>query len=379
MRLYMQAGQHNAALKQYQACEQILRRELGIDPQPETRDLYKKIRKREIRPAQVQNQPAKSKPQHNIPLQLSSFIGREKERKAIARLIDTHRLVTLIGAGGIGKTRLSLKVGEQLLQDFTDGVWFVELASLNEPALVPQAVSTVFDIMERSPKNITQRLIDFLQSKSALLILDNCEHLIDACAGLAEILLKNCPNLKLLATSREELGLAGEALYRVPSLSLPKSKQEFDQLEEYEAIRLFVERARLSTVDFSLTEENSAVVVNICHRLDAIPLAIELAAARVNTLSVEQIGARLNESFKLLTGNGRARLERQQTLQASIDWSWNLLSGPERILLRRLSIFAGGWTLEAAESICNGDGIEQQAVLDLMTQLVMKSLVVVDK
>jgi non-specific serine/threonine protein kinase len=378
MHLYIQAGQHSAALKQYQACEQILHRELGIDPQPETRELYKKIRKREIHPVPVQKQTEKGTPPHNIPLQLSSFIGREKEQKAISRLLASQRLVTLIGTGGIGKTRLALKVGEQLVYDFAHGVWFVELASLNDPALVPQAVSAVFDIVERSKKNLTEKLIDHLQSKTALLILDNCEHLIDACAQLAESLLKNCPDLKILATSREGLGLVGEASYRVPSLSVPKSEQEFDQLQDYEAIRLFVERARLSTGDFSLTEENSAVVVNICHRLDAIPLAIELAAARVNTLSVEQIGARLNESFKLLTGHGRARLERQQTLQASIDWSWNLLSDSERILLRRLSVFAGGWTLEAAESVCGPEGIEFPAVLDLTTQLVMKSLIVVD-
>jgi predicted ATPase len=286
--------------------------------------------------------------------------------------------VTLIGTGGIGKTRLSLKVGEQLLHEFTDGVWFVELAPLNDPVLVPQAVSTVFDLVERSSKNLTEKLVDFLKSKTTLLILDNCEHLIDACAGLAETLLKNCPNLKLLATSREALGLAGEALYRVPSLSMPKARHEFDQLEEYESIRLFVERARLSTSDFLLTQENSGIIVDICQRLDAIPLAIELAAARVNTLSVEQIHVRLHDSFKLLTGNGRTRLARQQTLQASIDWSWNLLSDSERMLLRRLSVFAGGWTLDAAEAVCIGNGMESQDVLELMTQLVMKSLVVVD-
>jgi predicted ATPase len=378
MHVYIQAGQHSAALKQYQACEQILRKELGIDPQPETRDLYKKIRKREIKPVQVQKQKEKSEPSHNLPLQLSSFIGREKEQKAIAKLVASHRLVTLIGAGGIGKTRLSLKVGEQFLNDFDQGVWFVELASLNDPALVPQAVSTVFDIVERSENTLTEKLIHFLQSKIILLILDNCEHLIDACAELAETLLKNCPNLKILATSREAFGLAGEALVQVPSLSMPKGNQ-VDQVADFEAIRLFTERARLSASDFCLTQENSSAVAEICNRLDGIPLAIELAAARVNTLAVEQIATRLNESFRLLASSGRTKLVRQQTLQASIDWSWNLLSDPERLLLRRLSVFAGGWTLEAAESVCSGDDIESQHVLDLMTQLVMKSLVVVDQ
>ena len=378
MQVYIQAGQHSAALKQYQACEQILRKELGIDPQQETRDLYKKIRKREIKPVQAEKQKEKSAPSHNLPLQLSSFIGREKEQKAIAKLVSSHRLVTLTGAGGIGKTRLSLKVGEQLLDHFTHGVWFVELASLNDSALVPQALSIVFGIVERSESTLTEKLIYFLQSKIVLLILDNCEHLIDACAQLTETLLKNCPNLKILATSREALGLAGEALVQVPSLSMPKGNQ-VDQIADFEAIRLFAERAQLSASDFSLTQESSSVVAEICHRLDGIPLAIELAAARINTLSAEQISARLSESFKLLASNGRTRLARQQTLQASIDWSWNLLSDSERVLLRRLSVFAGGWTLDAAESICSSDDIESQHVLDLITQLVMKSLVVVDQ
>ena len=271
-----------------------------------------------------------------------------------------------------------MKVGGQLLNDYPQGVWLVELASLNDPARVPQAVSTIFDIIERSENTITEKLIQFLRTKTVLLILDNCEHLIDACAQLVEILLKNCPNLKILATSREALGLAGELLYHVPSLSMPMGYQ-VDQIADSEAIRLFAERARFSARDFCVTQENSSVVADICHRLDGIPLAIELAAARVNTLSVEQIAARLNESFNLLTSNSRTKLARQQTLQASIDWSWNLLSDQERVLLRRLSVFAGGWTLDAAEQVCSADGIEVGQILDLMTQLVMKSLVVRDQ
>ena len=253
------------------------------------------------------------------------------------------------------------------------------MASLNDPTLVPQAVSRVFQIAEQSAGRLSERLVEFLQSKTTLLILDNCEHLIDACAQLAETLLANCPALKILATSREALGLPGEAVYRVPSLSMPNIKQDFDQLADYESIRLFADRARLTSSDFALTEKNSQTVAEICRRLDGIPLAIELAAARVNMLSVEQIAERLNENFELLTGGNRTRLERQQTLQASINWSWNLLSEPERILLRRLSVFAGGWTLHAAESVCSGDGIDSSQVLDLLTQLVMKSLVVIDQ
>lgn len=379
MWVYIQAGQHSAALKQYQACEQLLRKELGVDPQPETRELYKKIRKRELKPLPIEKQKEQPAPRHNLPLQLSSFIGRDKEQKSVAKLIHSHRLVTLIGAGGIGKTRLSLKVGEQMLDQFPDGVWFVELASLNDPALVSQAISAIFGIKERSENKLSERLLHFLRLKTMLLILDNCEHLVEACAQLAEALLINCPNLKILATSREGLGVPGEALYRLPSLSLPKTKQGLDEVAGYEAIRLFYDRARLSASDFSLTESNSPVVAEICRRLDGIPLAIELAAARVNALSIEQIAARLHESFKLLTSGGRTKLARQQTLQASIEWSWNLISDPERVLLRRLSVFARGWTLEAAESICSDEDIEPQQVLDLLTQLVLKSLVVADQ
>ena len=378
MQVYIQAGQHSAALKQYQACEQILRKELGVDPQPETRDLYKKIRKREIQPIKIEKQTEKREPSHNLPIQISSFIGREKDQKAIAKLITRHRLVTLIGAGGIGKTRLSLKVGEGLLDQFPDGVWFIELASISDPTLIPQAVSGVFEMVERAGSTLSERLIPFLHARTTLLIFDNCEHLIDACAQLAETLLGSCPRLKILATSREALGLTGEAVYRVPSLSIPK-KQDIAQLIDSESIRLFADRAKLTTNEFSLTNDNSQVVAEICRRLDGIPLAIELAAARVNILSVEQIAARLSESFRLLTSGSRTRLERQQTLHASVDWSWDLLSDAERLLLRRLSVFAGGWTLDAAESVCSGEGIEHPEMLDLLTQLVMKSLVAVEQ
>ncbi|HXQ39302.1 MAG TPA: BTAD domain-containing putative transcriptional regulator, partial [Anaerolineales bacterium] len=379
MNVYIQAGQHSAALKQYQACEALLRKELGVDPQPETQALYKKIRKREIKPVKAEQQKEAGTPQHNIPLQLSSFIGREKEQKTIAKLIAGNRLVTLIGTGGIGKTRLSLKVGEGILDKFENGVWFVELASLNDPSLVPQAAAAVFGIIDRSENTSLDKLVDLLRAKTSLLILDNCEHLLVACAQLADTLLKNCPNLKILATSREGLGIPGEALYRVPSLSVPRVEKNIEQLADSESIRLFIDRARLSVSDFCLRKENVPTIAQISRRLDGIPLAIELAAARVNILSEEQIAARLNESFSLLTSNSRTKLARQQTLQASIDWSWNLLSDPERVLLRRLSVFAGGWTLEAAESVCSGEGIESEQVLELTSQLVMKSLVVAEQ
>ena len=376
MQVYIQAGQNSAALKQYQICEQILRKELGIDPQPETRALYKQIRKGEIKPTQLIKQKDVGVPKHNLPFQISTFIGRERELDDIANLIANNRLVTLVGTGGIGKTRLSLKVGEGLLKDYADGIWLVELASLSDPALVPQTVATTFHLVEGSEEPLTEKLIRVLRTKNILLILDNCEHLLDACAQLADTLLRNCPNLKILTTSREPLGITGEAQYHVPPLGLPDLQQILDKLLDYESVQLFEERARLVQQHFSLTMENAASVTHICHRLDGIPLAIELAAARVNSLSMEQIASRLDERFNLLTGGSRTALPRHQTLRASIDWSWDLLSEPERILLRRLSVFAGGWTLEAAEAVCPGFGIELQQMLDLMTQLVTKSLIV---
>lgn len=376
MRIYLQAGQSNAALKQYQACEKVLRKELGIDPQPETRELYKLIRKGELKSPQPASQKQTPVPLHNLPYQLSRFIGREKELAEIADLIAENRLVTLTGAGGIGKTRLSLKAGERLLNEFPNGVWFIELASVYDPALVPQTIAKLFHIAEQPEESLADKLIRVFRPKTTLLILDNCEHLLDICTQLADTLLKNCQNLKLLTTSREPLGIIGESQYHVLPLALPDIQPILDKLLEYESIQLFEERARLVQENFSLTLENAASIAHICKRLDGIPLAIELAAARVNLLSTEQIAMRLDESFSLLTGGSRSAWPRQQTLRASIDWSWNLLSEPEQVLLRRLSIFAGGWTLSAAEAVCAGNGIEPLEVLDVMTGLAKKSLII---
>ena len=324
--------------------------------------------------------PAATVTPNNLPASLTTFIGREKEQAEIFGLIRTHRLVTLTGAGGVGKTRISLQVGGQVLEEYAGGVWLAELAPLSDPELVPQTMASVFGILSSSNHSHTELLIKFLRSKTTLLILDNCEHLLDASAGLADALLKHCPSLKILATSREALGILGEIVYHMPSLGLPDIQQTLETLRRYESVSLFEERARLAQPDFQLTLENAASVAQICSRLDGIPLAIELAAARVNMFSTEQIAARLDDRFDLLTGGSRTALPRQQTLRASIDWSWNLISGPERVLLRRLTVFAGGWTLEAAESVCSGRGdIEPREVLDLMTQLVAKSLVIVDR
>ena len=374
MQVYMQAGQHNAALKQYQACEQLLRKEMGIDPQPETRELYKKIRKRDIKPTRVERPTPSTLPAHNLPLQLSSFIGREKEQKDIAKLVVRNRLVTLVGTGGIGKTSLALQVGHRLLHEYPHGVWFVALDSLSDPALVPQTVAAVFDIRERADTSILALLTQALSTKTILLILDNSEHLLDACAQLITALLQACPNLKILATSREALAMAGEAIYRIPSLSVPEHKKlSLEKLSEYEAVRMFAERAALVQSTFQLTEKNIRAVAAICRKVDGIPLAIELAAARVNILQVDEILHQLEESFQLLANQSRTTSPRHQTLQASMDWSWGLLDEVERVFLRQLSIFAGGWTLEAAQAVCDGN------VLELTSALVKKSLIVVQQ
>lgn len=323
---------------------------------------------------------------NNLPVQLTSFIGREKEIEEIVHFFSTHpssnaetssthhgtRLVTLTGAGGTGKTRLALQVAADLLEEFPDGAWLVELDSQTDPALVAHTTAAALDVHEASGKDILTCLVDFLCKKNLLLILDNCEHLITACASLIDRLLRSCPNLHILATSRELLGIQGEVAYLVPSLSTPTSRQPppLETLAQSEAVRLFIERAQTASPGFTLTETNAAPILEICQRLDGIPLAIELAAARLRVLSVGQIAVRLNDVFRLLTGGIRTSLPRHQTLRALIDWSYNLLSEDEHILLQRLSVFYGGWTLEAAEAICPSFD-----VLTLLGGLVDKSLV----
>lgn len=321
---------------------------------------------------------------NNLPIQITSFVGREKEIRELKELVSSRHLVTLAGSGGSGKTRLSLETAGELLDRFSDGVWLVELAPLSDPALVPQAIATTVGVQEQAGRPILDLLIDYLKPRQLLLILDNCEHLIQACADLADRLLHACPNLKILASSREALGIAGETTYRVPSLSLPDPRQyqshsiqALDALMQYEAVRLFADRATTALPNFSVTANNAAAVAQVCQRLDGMPLAIELAAARVKGLAVDQIAARLDERFRLLTGGSRVALPRQQTLRATIDWSYALLSAQERVLLQRLSVFAGGWTLEAAEQVCAGEGIDEFEVTDLLLRLVDRSLVVV--
>jgi len=319
---------------------------------------------------------------NNLPTRLTSFVGRDKELNAVKTLLAGSRLLTLTGPGGTGKTRLALQVAVELLDIYADGVWLVELAPVSDSQLVTRALASALGLREDPTRSLIESLIDYLRPRHALIMLDNCEHLIDACAELIETLLQSCPRLTVLATSRETLGIAGEAPYRVPSLPSPdlRNLPEADLLMSFASVRLFTERARSIMPDFALDAENAIAVAQICARLDGIPLAIELAAARVKFMRVEQIAARLDDRFRLLTGGSRTALPRQQTLQALIDWSWDMLSEKERILLRRLSVFAGGWQLEAAEFVCADPStiLQNYEILDLLTSLSNKSMVMTE-
>jgi predicted ATPase/class 3 adenylate cyclase len=314
---------------------------------------------------------------NNLPTQPTSFIGREKELAAAQALLARSPLVTLTGQGGTGKTRLALQLAAVTLDRHPDGAWLVELASVTDPAGVAPAVANVLRVGERPAAALTNVIADSLRDQRLLIVLDNCEHLIAASAELAGALLRSCPHLKILATSRETLGVPGESIFPVPSLAVPAndSLPDVDELREYESIRLFVDRCVAQLPEFALTAENAAEVVRICRRLDGIPLALELAAARVRSLSVGEIAQRLDDRFQLLTGGSRTVVARQQTLRALIDWSYDLLGNGERRLFRRLAVFPRGWDLPAAEAVCAGDGLESGEVLDLLAHLVDKSLV----
>jgi predicted ATPase/class 3 adenylate cyclase len=310
---------------------------------------------------------------NNLPTQLTSFIGRKRELAEAKTKLEGARLLTLIGPGGTGKTRLSIQLGSQLLSTFKDGVWLVEFAPISDPSLVMQTIASTFDIREAPGVPLKVLVHDYLRDKHTLLILDNCEHLVEASAKVADEFLHTAPQLKIIASSREALAINGETVYWVPSLSLPgQAEATKDAALGCESVQLFVERASAANPTFQLTDENASSVAQVCSRLDGIPLAIELAASRVAVFSPEQIAERLDDRFKLLTGGSRTALPRQQTLRALIDWSYDLLSEPERALLRRLSVFAGGWTFEAAETICNNVD-----VFEHLPQLINKSLVTV--
>ena len=313
---------------------------------------------------------------HNLPVQLSTFVGREEEIQQIRALLQRIRLLTLVGPGGCGKTRLALEVAATQVAVHSDGVWLVELAALVENQLLPQAVADAVGIREVSGEPVMTSVRRFFQSRRALLILDNCEHLLPSCAALVRDLLASCPDLQILTTSRSPLGLTGEMTWTVPSLGLPEGGHGTPgDLARCDAIRLFVERARLSDPKFELDENNAEAVVQTCTRLDGIPLAIELAAARMRVFNAGQIAERLDDRFKLLSAADSSVLPRQQTLRAAVDWSYDLLGDEEKTVFSRLSVFAGSFSLEAAETVCGFDDVD---VVSALVQLAEKSLVVRD-
>lgn len=315
---------------------------------------------------------------HNLPVSLTSFIGRKKENADLRTLLhsSTSRLVTILGVGGVGKTRLALRIAEEALSVFPHGVWLVDMAPAVDSRLVPQFVANALGIHESGDLTYEEVLVRYLSPRSILLVIDNCEHLVNACARLVSYLLTHCQHLRILATSREVLGVAGEVRYILPPLCFPDPHHipELKHLRLYDAVQLFVERAGLGCPGFTLTMENGAAIAQICQRVDGIPLALELAAARTILFSVEQIAARLEHCFSMLSSAGRTAITRHQTMRTVLDWSYNLLNEPEQVLLCRLAVFAGSWTFEAAEQICCHEN--REAAIDLLDQLVNKSLVI---
>ncbi len=329
-------------------------------------------------PAEFPPLQSRSVPKHNLRVPRTSFVGRKQEMEQIMRLLGETQLLTLLGPGGTGKTRLMLQVGAKVIDDFPDGVWLVELAPLTDPDLIPKRVAAALNVQDQPGRELTDTLLDYFRRKELLLLLDNVEHMVRESAAFADLLLEHCPRLKILVTGREALFIEGETTIQIPSLSLPENghtSHDLDALHRCEAVQLFVERARAVRPDFSLLPNNASALVEIVRRLDGIPLALELAAARLRMLSVEKIAERLNDRFRLLTGGRRTALPRQQTLQALIDWSWKLLDEHEQVLLRRLSVFSGGWSLEAAEAICGFAPLDRVDVFDGLDQLINKSLV----
>jgi predicted ATPase/class 3 adenylate cyclase len=315
---------------------------------------------------------------NNLPAELSTFIGREDELKDIRTLVESARLVTLTGAGGSGKTRLGLQVAADLLDDTDDGVWLVELATVTDPAAVPAAVGAVLGVVSRPGRSALDTLADALAPQHPLIMLDNCEHLVDACASTAAAILQRCPQVHLLVTSREPLGIGGEAIYRVPPMSLPPADRESSGWAGSDAVALFVDRARKQGVSLAADEQAGPLIVSICRRLDGMPLAIELAAARLSSVSLADLRDRLDQRFRLLTGGSRVALARQQTLLATVSWSYSLLDGVEQRLLRRLAVFPESFDLAAAEAACGFGGIDMLDVVELLGSLVNKSLVVTE-
>ncbi|MFN8514670.1 MAG: BTAD domain-containing putative transcriptional regulator [Chloroflexia bacterium] len=395
MRLLASEGRTAEAMRQFQHLTDFLAQELDAEPSPPARRLHAEIATGRFTavsrqsPVAAPSPSAQPAPAHNIPFALTSFLGREREVAELRELLTGARLLTLTGVGGIGKTRLALAMATAVLERFPGGVWLVELATLDDPTLLPQAIATALSVREEAGQSLVATLVNAIGAKSLLLVLDNCEHLLGGVAEIAQTLLSRCPNLRLLATSRETLGVHGELVWQVPPLAVPEAKvrERPEDLANCAAVALLLDRIRQRRLNFVLNDRNAPAIAEICRRLDGIPLALELAAARVGVLTVEQLAERLDDALRLLVGRERTAVTRQQTLQATIDWSYALLAESEQRLFRRLAPFAGGWTLSAIEAIGSELGGEPGGrwstpsppnVLDVLEVLTDKSLVLVE-
>jgi predicted ATPase len=298
---------------------------------------------------------------NNLPIARTSFVGREHDVADVKEFLERTRLLTLVGSGGVGKTRLALQVGAELLDRYPDGVWFVDFAPITDPELVSSIIAKVLGMSQQQDRRVDESISRWLKRKKLLLIFDNCEHVLETVAGIAASILNTAPEVRILATSRQGLDIGGEVVHRLPSLPLPSQVAGLtpDEALRYGAIVLFVDRATAADTRFALTDDSAPIVAEICRRLDGIPLAIELAAARVKVLSIPHLAQRLNERFKILTGGSRDALPRQKTLTALIGWSYDLLSPQEQLLFTRLGIFSGGFALDAVTAVCPGEGLDE--------------------